>query len=165
MGVVGIVRGNSWLAVKNSKCQPRFFSVTHIFIWIFRILRPKVWIGVTTVGNISTLHITLRQPHPLCMILQQPLPSSYNPSATSPLFAWPFSNLSSSYNPSTTSPLFVYTFCNLFPLRIIVQQPLPLRTTLQRPLPLLMTLQQPVLWNRNRRNRNFLPCGTGTVTC
>jgi hypothetical protein len=21
-----------------------------------------------------------------------------------------------------------------------------------------------VLWNRNRRNRNFLPCGTGTVT-
>jgi hypothetical protein len=23
----------------------------------------------------------------------------------------------------------------------------------------------PVLWNRNRRHRNFLPCGTGTVTC
>jgi hypothetical protein len=22
-----------------------------------------------------------------------------------------------------------------------------------------------VLWNRNRRNRNFLPCGTGFVTC
>ncbi len=21
-----------------------------------------------------------------------------------------------------------------------------------------------VLWNRNRKNRNFLPCGTGTVT-
>jgi hypothetical protein len=23
----------------------------------------------------------------------------------------------------------------------------------------------PVLFNRNRRNRNFLPCGTGIVTC
>jgi hypothetical protein len=24
---------------------------------------------------------------------------------------------------------------------------------------------QPVLWNRNRRNRNFMASGTGTVTC
>jgi hypothetical protein len=33
------------------------------------------------------------------------------------------------------------------------------------PLLLLSRGSQAVLWNRNRRNRNFLPCGTGTVTC
>jgi hypothetical protein len=30
---------------------------------------------------------------------------------------------------------------------------------------LILLLLQAALWNRNRRNRNFLTSGTGTVTC